>query len=63
MSKAWSNTGAQLTSVRYTKPDWALRSGRFPFTVPTIASLDTLDLDVPVVCFVGETWLRKIDAV
>lgn len=59
MPKAWSNTGAQLTSVRYTKPDWAVRSGRFPFTVPTIASLDTLDLDVPVVCFVGENGSGK----
>lgn len=50
---------AQLTSVRNTHPEWATRSPRFPFTVPTIAQLDTLDLDTPVTCFVGENGSGK----
>ncbi len=31
----------------------------FPFSVPTIASLDTLNLDAPVTCFVGENGSGK----
>lgn len=50
---------AQLTSVRNTHPEWATRTPRFPFTVPTIAQLDTLDLDAPVTCFVGENGSGK----
>ncbi len=38
-------------------PGW--EPARFPFTVPTIASLQTLDLDAPVVCFVGENGSGK----
>jgi predicted ATPase len=40
-------------------PEWARKRGGFPFTVPTIASLGTLDLDAPVVCFVGENGSGK----
>ena len=47
----------QLLSVTHTHPDREPR--RFPFTVPTIASLQTLDLDAPVVCFVGENGSGK----
>lgn len=50
---------AQLTSVRNTHPEWATKTPRFPFTVPTIAQLDTLDLDTPVTCFVGENGSGK----
>ncbi len=50
---------AQLTSVRNTHPEWATKQPRFPFTVPTIAQLDTLDLDAPVTCFVGENGSGK----
>ncbi len=53
------DTGAQLLSVRYTQPAWAALSNRFPFTVPTIATLDTLDLDAAVICFVGENGSGK----
>ena len=45
-------------SVRYAKPGW-VDERRFPFSVPTIASLDTLDLDTPVTCFVGENGSGK----
>lgn len=48
----------QLRSVRYTKPSWA-DATRFPFSVPSIASLDALDLDAPVTCFVGENGSGK----
>ena len=47
----------QLLRVTHTHPDWEPR--RFPFTVPTISSLQTLDLDASVVCFVGETGSGK----
>ena len=50
---------AQLLSVRHTHPAWAEHAPRFPFTVPTIAHLDTLDLDAPVTCFVGENGSGK----
>jgi len=46
-----------LLSVTHTHPDWAPR--RFPFTVPSIDSLASLDLDAPVVCFVGENGSGK----
>lgn len=49
---------SQLLSVRYAKPGW-VDERRFPFSVPTIASLDTLDLDTPVTCFVGENGSGK----
>lgn len=50
---------AQLVRLTNTRPDWALRTPRFPFTVPTIANLDVLDLDASVVCFVGENGSGK----
>jgi len=66
MSKPRSNSagrqerdGPQLVRVQHTHPDWATRTPRFPFTVPTIASLDSLDLDAPVTCFVGENGSGK----
>jgi predicted ATPase len=46
-----------LLEVRHTHPDWA--QPRFPFNVPAIESLDALDLDAPVVCFVGENGSGK----
>lgn len=46
-----------LLSVTHTHPDWAPR--RFPFTVPSIDSLASLNLDAPVVCFVGENGSGK----
>lgn len=48
----------RLLSVRNKRPSWADVT-RFPFCVPAIASLDTLDLDAPVVCFVGENGSGK----
>lgn len=33
--------------------------GRFPFSVPAIRSLETLDLSTPVTCFVGENGSGK----
>lgn len=47
-----------LTGVRYTAPRGAAAT-RFPFTVPAIASMTELDLDAPVVCFVGENGSGK----
>ena len=47
----------QLLSVTHTHPSWEPR--RFPFTVPTIASLQSLDLDASVTCFVGENGSGK----
>ncbi len=46
-----------LLSVTHTHPKWAPR--RFPFTVPSIESLTSLDTDTPVVCFVGENGSGK----
>ena len=51
------DSAPQLLSVTHTHPDWEPR--RFPFTVPTIASLRNLDLDASVVCFVGENGSGK----
>jgi predicted ATPase len=50
--------GPQLMRVRYQLPKWADAS-RFPFSVPSLASMDTLDLDHSVVCFVGENGSGK----
>lgn len=47
----------QLRSVTRTRPRW--EQARFPFTVPTIASMGTLDVDTPVTCFVGENGSGK----
>jgi predicted ATPase len=47
-----------LTTVRYTAPADAQRA-RFPFSVPSIAGMTSIDLDAPVVCFVGENWSGK----
>jgi predicted ATPase len=52
------DVGAQLLSVRYDLPRWADAS-RFPFSVPTIASMTSLDLDASVICFVGENGSGK----
>ena len=53
----WKDGAPALLSVRHTHPAW--EPAQFPFSVPTIASLDTLDLDAPVVCFVGENGSGK----
>ena len=52
------DTAPQLIEVRYNLPKWA-DPQRFPFCVPAIASMTTLDLDAPVVCFVGENGSGK----
>lgn len=49
----------QLRSVTHLHPDWTRKHPRFPFTVPTIAAMGTLDLDAPVTCFVGENGSGK----
>ncbi len=56
---AFGEGGPGLLSVTHLHPDWAEKRGGFPFEVPTIASLQTLDLDAPVVCFVGENGSGK----
>lgn len=48
----------KLIEVRHTQPEWADAS-RFPFCVPSIASMTTLDVDAPVTCFVGENGSGK----
>ncbi len=48
----------KLMALRYSRPQWA-DDTRFPFCVPAIASLRELDLDAPVVCFVGENGSGK----
>ena len=51
---------SQLLRLTCRRPEWVLQQAhRFPFSVPTIASLDTLDLDTPVTCFVGENGSGK----
>lgn len=47
-----------LAAVRYARPTWADAS-RFPFSVPSIASLRELTFDTPVTCFVGENGSGK----
>ena len=59
MSDASHDGAPQLRSVTHTHPDWSLTRAQFPFTVPTIAALGTLDLDAPVICFVGENGSGK----
>ena len=44
--------------VSYARPQKA-DANRFPWSVPTIASMTTLDTDAPVVCFVGENGSGK----
>ena len=51
-------TDRPLTAVRYTAPADPQRA-RFPFSVPSIAGMTSLDLDAPVVCFVGENGSGK----
>lgn len=54
-----SNTAsAQLLSLRYVPPRGGAAT-RFPFSVPAIAGLETLDFDAPVTCFVGENGSGK----
>jgi len=51
---------SQLLRLQCRRPEWVIgQAHRFPFSVPTIASLDTLDLDTPVTCFVGENGSGK----
>ena len=57
MTSRRSDDRPQLTGVRHMHPAWA--TNRFPFTVPSIASLNALNLDAPVVCFVGENGSGK----
>jgi len=47
----------QLSAVRYQPP--ARGAGGFPFTVPPIATLETLELTSPVTLFVGENGTGK----
>jgi predicted ATPase len=39
--------------------DAARAGGAYPFSVPAVRTLDALDLDAPVVCFVGENGSGK----
>ena len=55
----WTPGQPHLLSVTHTHPDWSKRNPRFPFTVPTIASLGTLDMDASVICFAGENGSGK----
>ena len=48
---------AQLLSVTHTHPAWA--KARFPFNVPSIASITTLEVGAPVTFFVGENGSGK----
>ncbi len=54
----WRDGDPQLLRVSYALPRWA-SAERFPFSVPTIASMTTLDFDAPVTCFVGENGSGK----
>lgn len=58
MSLASDSVLPLLRTATYTRPAWA-EPHRFPFSVPAIASLGALDLDAPVVCFVGENGSGK----
>lgn len=58
MPLASQSTLPLLRTVTYTRPEWA-QPHRFPFSVPAIASLEALDVDAPVVCFVGENGSGK----
>ncbi len=54
----WRDGDPQLVQVSYALPEkWD--PTRFPFSVPAIASLTSIDLDAPVVCFVGENGSGK----
>lgn len=46
----------QLAELRYQRPEG---EGDFPFSVPAIASLDTLPMDTPVTLLVGENGSGK----
>jgi predicted ATPase len=48
----------RLRAVTHAHPRWA-DERRFPFSVPSIRAMATLDLDVPVTCFVGENGSGK----
>jgi predicted ATPase len=54
----WRDGDPQLMRVSYSLPTWA-DARRFPFCVPTIASLTSLDFDAPVTCLVGENGSGK----
>ncbi len=51
-----NGTGTQLSEVRYRGSG---RTSSFPFSVPSIATLDTLVLDAPVTVLVGENGTGK----
>ena len=48
----------QLLQVTHTHPTW-VQPERFPFSVPSIAQMTSLDVNVPVTCFVGENGSGK----
>jgi len=48
----------QLRSIRYMPPDAKFRDA-FPFNIPLIKALDTLELSSPVTIFVGENGTGK----
>lgn len=54
----WREGDPQLLRVSYALPRWA-NASRFPFSVPTIASMTSMDFDTPVTCFVGENGSGK----
>ena len=51
-----NGTGTQLSRVQYRGPG---RTSSFPFAVPSIATLDTLELDAQVTVLVGENGTGK----
>lgn len=51
---------SQLLRLKIRRPEWVMQASHtFPFNVPSLATLDTLDLDAPVICFVGENGSGK----
>jgi predicted ATPase len=58
MRTASDNRDPHLLRVTHTHPKWE-DPHRFPFCVPAITSMDSLDMDAPVVCFVGENGSGK----
>lgn len=58
MHAAKPDTSPHLLSVTHTHPIWA-QPHRFPFSVPTITSMETLDMNASVTCFVGENGSGK----
>lgn len=55
---ASQDVSPHLLQVTHTHPRWA-DEARFPFSVPAIRQMESLDVNVPVTCFVGENGSGK----